>query len=81
MKCLLEGKQFIARTSCVCMHFIRNATLHLGEEVVPMPAKKKAARKTAKRKPARRKAVKKTAKKTTKRKPAKKATSRKKKRK
>lgn len=58
--------------------FIQNAILHLGEEVVPMPAKK---RKTAKRKTAK-KAVKRTTKrKAAKRTTKKKATSRKKKRK
>ncbi len=69
MKCLLEGEQFITRCKIVCVHFIRNFILHLGEEVVPMPAKKKATRK-----PAKRKAVKKTAKRKT----AKKSTSKKK---
>lgn len=78
MKCLMEGKQFTVCAFNAHMHFIQNANYNLGEEVVPMPAKKKkAARKTAKRKPARRKAAKKTAKRKT----ARKSTSRRKKRK
>lgn len=82
MKCLLEGKQFITKQKFSWLHFIQNATLHLGKEVVPMPAKKKkATRKVAKRKPARKAVKKTTKKKAAKKRTVKKATSKKKKRK
>ena len=72
----MEGKQFITRKNFLWLHFIQNINLHLGEEVVPMPAKKK---KTARKSP-KRKSAKKAVRKTTKRKAAKrKPTSKKKK--